>query len=142
MRTWMTSRAVAALLLSSAATAAGVAAAAQGSQKPAAVRFTTEEAFDASRIPPYAGNHEEVYRHIDANLQAHLEHLRRWVRQPSVSAQNRGISQMADMLAGDLRQLGFKEVEIVPTAGHSRAAGLAGVEKYYVDFLYAFSEMR
>ena len=139
---WTTSRTVTALLLLSAATAAGVVVAAQASQTRPAVRFTTEEAFDASRIAAYAGNHDEVYRHIDANLQTHLEQLRRWVRQPSVSAQNRGISDMANMLAGDLRQLGFKEVEIVPTAGHSRAAGLAGVEKYYVDFLYAFSDMR
>ena len=30
------------------------------------VRFTTDAAFDASRIPAYAGRHEEVYRHIDA----------------------------------------------------------------------------
>ena len=132
-----TSRTVAALLLLSAAAAAGVAVAAQASQTRPAVRFTTEEAFDASRIAPYSGNHDEVYRHIDANLQTHLEHLRRWVRQPSVSAQNRGISDMANMLAGDLRQLGFKEVEIVPTAGHPGVFGFydAGAPRTLVVYM-------
>ena len=65
---------------------------------PPAVRFTTEEAFDASTIQPYAGRHDDVYRHIDANIQAHVKELQRWVRQPSVSAQNRGIAEMAKLL--------------------------------------------
>jgi acetylornithine deacetylase/succinyl-diaminopimelate desuccinylase-like protein len=90
---------------------------------PPAIRFTTEEAFDASTIQPYAGRHDDVYRHIDANLEAHVKELQRWVRQPSVSAQNRGIAEMAKLLASDLNTLGFKEVAIVPTAGHPGVFG-------------------
>ena len=59
-----------------------------------------------------------MYRHIDTHLKEHLAHLQRWVRQPSVSAQNRGIAEMANLLADDLRTLGFKEAAVVPTAGH------------------------
>jgi acetylornithine deacetylase/succinyl-diaminopimelate desuccinylase-like protein len=75
-------------------------------------------AFDVTEVPQYAGDHADVYAYIDANLDAHLSNLRRWVGQPSVSAQNLGIREMAAMLRDDLRQLGFDEVELVPTAGH------------------------
>jgi acetylornithine deacetylase/succinyl-diaminopimelate desuccinylase-like protein len=89
------------------------------------IEFTTSEAFDAATVPAYAGTHPEVYAHIDANLDAHLGNLRRWVRQPSVSAEGRGIHEMAAMLRDDLRELGFLEAEIVPTSGHP------GVWGYY-----------
>ena len=82
------------------------------------VRLTTKEKFDASTIAPYRGDHAAVYKHIDANLEAHIENLRRWLRQPSVSAQNLGIREMAALVRDDLRALGFRETEIVPTAGH------------------------
>jgi acetylornithine deacetylase/succinyl-diaminopimelate desuccinylase-like protein len=85
----------------------------------------TAEAFDAAAVAPYRGDHPDIYRHIDANQQAHLENLRRWLRQPSVSAQNVGIAGMASMLRDDLRRLGFEEAEVVPTAGHP------GVWGYY-----------
>ena len=91
--------------------------------RPPAIRFTTEEAFDAASVPPYAGKHDEVYKHIEANIQGHVSELQRWVRQPSVSAQNRGIAEMAKLLADDLRTLGFKEVAIVPTSGHPGCLG-------------------
>lgn len=87
------------------------------------VRFTTDEAFDAAGIRAYAGRHDAVYAHIDANQAAHVEQLRRWVRQQSVSAQSRGIQEMASLLAGDLRGLGFKEVELVKTSGHPGVFG-------------------
>jgi acetylornithine deacetylase/succinyl-diaminopimelate desuccinylase-like protein len=91
--------------------------------RPPAIRFTTEEVFDAASVPAYTGKHEDVYKHIDANIQGHVSELQRWVRQPSVSAQNRGIAEMAKLLADDLRTLGFKEVTIVPTSGHPGVFG-------------------
>jgi acetylornithine deacetylase/succinyl-diaminopimelate desuccinylase-like protein len=110
---------------------------ARAQSAPAPVRFTTEDAYDASRVKPYAGRHAAAYAYIDANLPAHVESLRRWVRQPSVSAQNRGIKEMAEMLAGDLRALGFKEVELVPTAGHPGVFGYldAGAKKTLVVYM-------
>lgn len=93
--------------------------------------LTTTEAFDASRIPAYAGDNAEVHAWIDANIAKHVENLRRWVRQRSISAQNDGIQQMATLVRDDLRRLGFQEAELVPTSGHPGVWGYydAGAEK-------------
>jgi acetylornithine deacetylase/succinyl-diaminopimelate desuccinylase-like protein len=101
------------------------------------VKFTTDEAFDAAKIAAYAGKHDAVYAHIDANTAAHVEQLRRWVRQPSVSAQNRGIREMAELLAADLRGLGFKDVALVKTSGHPGVFGYydAGAPKTLVVYM-------
>jgi len=87
--------------------------------------FETDEAFDATSVAPYAGDHAAVYAHIDANLDRHIAELQRWVRQPSVSAQDVGIQDMATLLRDDLTALGFQEAELVPTDGHP------GVWGYY-----------
>jgi acetylornithine deacetylase/succinyl-diaminopimelate desuccinylase-like protein len=85
--------------------------------------ITTTARYDASAVPRYGASHPEVYAHIDANLPAHLANLQRWVRQPSISAQNRGIREMATMLRDDLTKLGFREAELVPTSGHPGVFG-------------------
>ncbi len=92
---------------------------------PVRLRPTTTERFDPKSVPAYAGTHPEVYAYIDANRAAHLQQLQRWVRQPSVSAQNIGIREMAELLRSDLQKLGFREAELVPTSGHP------GVWGYY-----------
>jgi acetylornithine deacetylase/succinyl-diaminopimelate desuccinylase-like protein len=98
---------------------------------PARLRPTTTERFDPKAVPAYAGTHREVYSYIDANLGPHLQQLQRWVRQPSVSAENIGIHEMAELLRGDLVKLGFREAELVPTDGHPGVWGYydAGAEK-------------
>jgi acetylornithine deacetylase/succinyl-diaminopimelate desuccinylase-like protein len=88
-------------------------------------RLDATEGFSADTIPTYGGEHAAVYRHIDANLDAHIANIQRWIRQPSVSAQDDGIREMAEMLRGDLAALGFQEAELVPTDG------LPGVWGYY-----------
>jgi hypothetical protein len=75
--------------------------------------WSTDEAFDAAAIPAYGGRHDAVYARIDADLDAHVAHLQRWVRQRSISAQDDGIRDMAGLLADDLRALGFAEVQLV-----------------------------
>ena len=98
-----------------------------GAAEPRRPTFTvsTERAYDASRVPAYAGDHEAVYAHIDQSIDRHIAALRRWMRQPSISAQNEGIREMAEMLRDDLRELGFAEAELVATGGHP------GVWGYY-----------
>jgi acetylornithine deacetylase/succinyl-diaminopimelate desuccinylase-like protein len=93
--------------------------------------FETDEAFDAREIAAYAGSHEAIYAHIDANLDRHVAELQRWIRQPSVSAQNVGIQQMAELLRRYLETLGFQEAALVPTSGHPGVWGYydAGAEK-------------
>jgi hypothetical protein len=86
--------------------------------------ISTAETFDPEAIPAYRGNNEAVYRHIDSHLDHHLGEIQRWLRQPSVSAQNQGIAEMAEMVRSDLKAIGFQETEI---------------EKGYVDFLFALA---
>ena len=85
--------------------------------------ISSDEVFDAGSIPAYKGSHDEIYAHIDRNLEQHLANLQRWVRQPSISAQNKGITEMAGMLRDDLLAIGFAEVELVPTDGHPGVFG-------------------
>ncbi len=108
--------------------AAGLLALAHASGAPAQVRrrefhVQTRERFDPTGIEPYAENHPRVYRHIDDHLEDHVEQLRRWLKQPSVSAEGRGIEEMATLLRDDLRELGFQEAELAPTDGHPGVFG-------------------
>lgn len=82
------------------------------------VEITTTAAFDAKTIPAYRGTHPEIYGYIDAHQAEHVANLQRWLRQPSVSAQNDGITKMAELVRDDLRKLGCAESELVPTSGH------------------------
>ncbi|RFF33023.1 M20/M25/M40 family metallo-hydrolase [Wenzhouxiangella sediminis] len=102
-----------------------------------AYEFDTQEAFDSGQIPAYAGAHDAVHDRIDADIERHIGELQRWVRQRSISAQDDGIDAMAGMLAGDLRRLGFAEVDIVETDGHPGVFGHydAGAEKTLVVYM-------
>ena len=64
--------------------------------------LTTDKVFDPGAVPAYRGNHDEVYAYIDEHIDQHVEALQRWVRQPSISAQNVGVVEMAEMLRDDL----------------------------------------
>jgi hypothetical protein len=87
---------------------------ASGSIRP---RFevTTEEAFDTDTVPPYAGQHDEVYVHIDRHLDEHVRQIQRWIRQPSISPLGIGIDEMAELVRRDFVDMGFSEAELVPT---------------------------
>jgi acetylornithine deacetylase/succinyl-diaminopimelate desuccinylase-like protein len=100
-------------------------------------RLATATPYDARQVAAYAGDHADAYAYIDANLPAHLENLRRWVRQRSVSAQDDGIQAMAETVRGDLRGLGFREAELVPTSGHPGVWGYydAGAAKTLVVYM-------
>lgn len=82
------------------------------------LRITTGRKFDAASIRPYRRSFPDIYRHIDAEQPAHVAQLQRWMRQPSISAQDVGVADMARLLRDDLRDLGFQETELVPTDGH------------------------
>lgn len=59
---------------------------------------------------------EQVYTYIDAHRDAFVEDLRKFLRQPSVSAENLGLEECADVLAGLMRDAGF-DVAVMPVAG-------------------------
>lgn len=90
-------------------------------QQPAGRRapaLPVTEAFDARSIPAYRGDHADIYAYIDAHQREHLASLQRWLRQPSVSAQNQGIAEMAALVRDDLARLGCADAQVVPTSGH------------------------
>ena len=99
--------------------------------------FATQDAFDAGTIPAYTGDHAAIYANIDQNLDAHVAHIQRWLRQPSISAQNVGIAAMAALVRDDLLALGFQEAELVPTSGHPGVWGWydAGAAKTLLIYL-------
>ncbi len=61
---------------------------------------------------------ERVFEHIDRHQPEHLERLRALIRVPSISAENRGMSECAELLASSYESLGCRHVEIAPTKGH------------------------
>jgi acetylornithine deacetylase/succinyl-diaminopimelate desuccinylase-like protein len=99
--------------------------------------LATAEAYDYDGIGKYDGDHAAVYDYIDSNVDAHLQNLQRWLRQPSISAQDVGIDDMAEMLRSDLEGMGFAEAEIAPTDGHPGVWGYydAGADKTLVVYL-------
>lgn len=94
-------------------------------------QIESEAIYDPATVPAYAGEHPDIYAYIDKSLDRHVGALQRWMRQPSISAQNDGVIEMAEMLKGDLEALGFQEAELVPTDGHPGVWGYydAGAEK-------------
>ncbi len=61
---------------------------------------------------------EPVYDYIDRHQESHLARIEELVRIPSISAENRGTYECAELLATYYRNLGCQTVEIVPTEGH------------------------
>jgi acetylornithine deacetylase/succinyl-diaminopimelate desuccinylase-like protein len=93
--------------------------------------------YSTDSVPIYAGDHKSVYQHIDDNINAHTEALQRWMRQPSISAQNVGIREMAELVRSDLEAIGFQEAELVETEGHPGVWGYydAGAEKTLMVYM-------
>lgn len=59
---------------------------------------------------------EEIFADVEAHFPEYLALLKRALGQPSIAAEGQGISEMAELLAEDLRAVGFA-AEIVPTDG-------------------------
>jgi acetylornithine deacetylase/succinyl-diaminopimelate desuccinylase-like protein len=61
---------------------------------------------------------KDVFARIDERLEADIARVQDFVRQPSISAEGRGIRECAELLHGYFTALGCDPVEIVETAGH------------------------
>jgi acetylornithine deacetylase/succinyl-diaminopimelate desuccinylase-like protein len=68
---------------------------------------------------------EAIYRYIEEHKGEHIAKIQEFLRQPSVSVENYGVRECAELLASYYRDLGCQEVELVPTDGHP------GVWAYY-----------
>src|SRR5262245_31204310 len=79
--------------------------------------------------------HDQVEkRHDEA-----VKRLQDWIRQPSIAAENRGMTEGRDMMMRLMRDAGFGKVEAVATDGHSGVFGTldAGAKRTLgIDFMY------
>ena len=107
----------------------GASAAALGLLSPDNLRVTAS-------LRSAEGGREAVHHHIEANLTAHLEKIQEYLRQPSVSAENIGIQECADMTREYLAAAGCKETELIPSDGHPGVWGFcdAGAERTLVIY--------
>ena len=64
------------------------------------------------------GHVDKVYEHIDANIDGHIENVRRLLMQPSVSQTGEGMQECAGMLRDWLGKLGCSRVELTEPEFH------------------------
>ena len=60
---------------------------------------------------------ERVRAEVGKRHEESVQRLRDWIRQPSIAAENRGMSEGCDLLIRMLREAGFDRAERVPTDG-------------------------
>jgi acetylornithine deacetylase/succinyl-diaminopimelate desuccinylase-like protein len=60
---------------------------------------------------------EQIFRYVDQNRERFLKELFVLLRQPSISAQNQGVTECAQLLKQQMEAIGIP-VRILPTAGH------------------------
>jgi acetylornithine deacetylase/succinyl-diaminopimelate desuccinylase-like protein len=70
-----------------------------------------------SSAPAPAAPAARVQEHISRTFDRHLGQVRRFVRQVSISGEDRGIGEMADLVAARLREIGAR-AEVIATARH------------------------
>jgi len=63
-------------------------------------------------------NREAIFRYIDDHIDDHVAHIQRWVQQKSVSWDNMGVAECAEIVAASYRGLGCREVEVIPGRFH------------------------
>ncbi|MCJ7658011.1 MAG: M20/M25/M40 family metallo-hydrolase, partial [Anaerolineales bacterium] len=63
-----------------------------------------------------------VFAHIDANQETFIQRLMDYVRHPSISAQNIGVAEVAQIVERMLTEVGL-ETRMIPTAGYPMVLG-------------------
>src|SRR6266404_9913732 len=69
------------------------------------------QAADAADLKP-------IYAQIEKRHDEAVQRLQDWIRQPSIAAENRGMTEGCDLMMRLLRDAGFDNVSKVPTEGH------------------------
>jgi acetylornithine deacetylase/succinyl-diaminopimelate desuccinylase-like protein len=80
---------------------------------------------------------KQVYDHIDGHLPEHLKRLQELVRQPSISMENKGISECAELVKRYLQEIGCAQTSIVETSLHPVVYGEydAGADKTVIVYM-------
>lgn len=76
-----------------------------------------------------------VFDHIQSHEDSFVERLMDYVRHPSISAQNHGIREVAELAAGMMRKLGMA-VDLVETSGHPMVLGRVGDDPDKLTILF------
>jgi acetylornithine deacetylase/succinyl-diaminopimelate desuccinylase-like protein len=58
-----------------------------------------------------------IFREIDRRHDEAVQRLQQWIRQPSIAAENRGMSEGCDLTMSMLRDAGFQQVTKIPSDG-------------------------
>lgn len=61
---------------------------------------------------------KKVHKYIEDHKREHIGKIQEFLRQPSVSSWNMGITECAEMLRGYFKQMGCKQAELVKTDGN------------------------
>jgi acetylornithine deacetylase/succinyl-diaminopimelate desuccinylase-like protein len=64
-----------------------------------------------------ASDRATIYKQIEQRHDEAVQRLQTWIRQPSIAAENRGVSEGCDLTMRMLRDAGFQHVEQRPTDG-------------------------
>src|SRR5215468_9460210 len=65
-----------------------------------------------------AADLKPIYQQVDKRRDEALARLQEWIKQPTIAAESRGITEGRDLTMRMLRDAGFGKVESVPTDGH------------------------
>lgn len=60
----------------------------------------------------------KVFKHIEGHVQDHVAKIRELIRQPSVSGENYGVRECAELVRSYLEDLGCKDAKLAETSGH------------------------
>lgn len=83
----------------------------------------------------------QVYAHIDQSWDEHLKRTQKFIQQPSISATNTGIQEMAEMVAEEIRALGG-EAQVMPSAGHPIVYGHVDVGAPRTVLIYGMYDVQ
>jgi acetylornithine deacetylase/succinyl-diaminopimelate desuccinylase-like protein len=80
---------------------------------------------------------DKVFKYIDQHYDEHLHKLQELVQQPSISAEDRGVRECAELVKKYIKDLGCKNSRLVETSGFPVVYGYydAGAEKTIIIYL-------
>ncbi|HSL21034.1 MAG TPA: M20/M25/M40 family metallo-hydrolase [Vicinamibacterales bacterium] len=80
-----------------------------------------------SGVQPNAESLSDIHKHVEGHYSDHLKALRTYIQRKSISSENVGVRECAEMLVEDFGKLGCREAHLVETDGFPVAWGLYDV---------------
>jgi len=83
----------------------------------------------------------DLYAHLDAQFDRHLDRVRAFVRIPSISGEGKGMAEMAELVRDSIRGLGGT-ADVVPTPGWPVVTGAIDAGKPKTLLLYGMYDVQ